>query len=63
MLERRYKFADYNKKLFDESTWLENVSIKLTTEAVKFPNTMKSHNLLKAAADFTKAFNTLIKEN
>lgn len=63
MLKRRYEFATFNKKLFDESIWLENVSIKLTAQAAKIPKTMKSHNLLKAAADFTKASNELVEKN
>lgn len=55
MLEQRYSFADFNKKLTSEATWLESVSAKLTTEAANCPNTMKHHNLSDASADFAKA--------
>lgn len=55
MLEQRYAFADFNKKLASESTWLESVSVKLAAEAAKFLNTMKRHNLSNASDDFAKA--------
>lgn len=55
MLQQRYAFADFNKKITSEATWLESVSVKLAAEAAKFPNTMKHHNLSDASADFAKA--------
>lgn len=55
MLQQRYAFADFNKKLSSETIWLESVSTKLAAEAAKFPNTMKHHNLSDASADFAKA--------